>query len=43
MGLSMILTIVAVVCFAAAALGLDARRLNLVAAGLFFWAVASLV
>lgn len=41
--ISTVLVVVAIICFAAAALGIESRRVNLVAAGLFFWALASLV
>ncbi len=43
MGLSAILTVIAIICFAAAALGVGASRVQLGWAGLAFWALASLV
>ena len=43
MNLDLILTIVAIICFALAALGVAANRVQLGWAGLFFWALASIV
>ena len=41
--LSMILIIVAIICFIAAAIGVNSPRVNLVAAGLALWAASTLV
>lgn len=38
--LNVILMVLAIVCFLLAALGISTPRGNLLAAGLFFWAVA---
>jgi hypothetical protein len=43
MSLHLILYIVAFVCFVAAAIGVSASRINLVAAGLAFWILASII
>ena len=41
--LHVVLMILAIVCFLLAALGVSTPRGNLMAAGLFFWAVAATV
>ena len=41
--LNVILMVLAIVCFLLAALGISTPRGNLLAAGLFFWAVAATV
>lgn len=41
--LSLVLYLLAAVCFAVAATGLVASRVNLVAAGLFFWVLVPLI
>ena len=38
-----ILLIVALICFVLAAIGVDARRVNLIALGLAFWVLSALV
>jgi hypothetical protein len=43
MSLHLLLYIVAFVCFVAAAIGVSASRINLVAAGLAFWILASII
>lgn len=43
MGLDLILTIIAVICFVGAAAGVGGSRVSLGWAGLAFWAIASLV
>lgn len=43
MSVSIILLIVAAVCFALAAIGIAVDRLNLVAAGLFAWVLSQLI
>lgn len=43
MNLDLVLLIVAAVCFAIAAFGVPAGRVNLIAAGLFFWVLTAIV
>jgi hypothetical protein len=43
MNLDLVLLIVAAVCFAIAAFGVPAGRINLIAAGLFFWVLTAIV
>jgi hypothetical protein len=43
MNVDLILYVVAAVCFAIAAFGVPAGRINLIAAGLFFYTLAAIV
>lgn len=43
MGLDLVLLIIAALCFIVAALGLPVNRINLVALGLFFWVLSTII
>lgn len=43
MGIDLILLIVAFICFVLAALGVAVGKVNLIAAGLAFWVLASII
>jgi hypothetical protein len=43
MNLHLVFLIVAAVCFAIAAVGVSSGRVNLIAAGLFFWVLTAII
>jgi hypothetical protein len=43
MGIGTLFLVLAAICFALAAFGFTYKKLNFIAAGLFFWVLASIV